>query len=116
MKAGWIREGDACLLDLKTMKDGLAHILRRVCTALVSEESIKCYSQSQVGRHICNTRLINDNRLHEFDINYIVTLIAEHTMSEVSAHVFYAMVDDKAHYMIDTLQSVSVSLSTLHAH
>jgi len=74
------------------MKDGLARILR----------------ESQDRRHICNTRLIDDNRLHDLDINNIVTSIAEHTMLEGHAHVFYAMVDDKAQYMVDTLQNLLV--------
>lgn len=39
LKARLIGEGDACLPNLKTTKDGLVHILQRVCKTLVSEES-----------------------------------------------------------------------------
>ena len=41
LKAEWVREGDACLLSVKTMKDELVLILQEVRKTLVSEESTK---------------------------------------------------------------------------
>jgi hypothetical protein len=111
LKVGWVRDGDACILDLKTMTDGLNCILRKVGTDLVSEKFTKWTSQSQVERHICNTRLVNEHRLHDLDIHNIAALIVEYTTPEEHAHVFYHMAEDKAQYMVDTLQNVSISLS-----
>jgi hypothetical protein len=108
LKAKLIEEGDACLLNLKTMKDGLVRILQRVCKALVSEESTKRYEQSQVEKHICNTGLINEKKLHDLDINNIGALIVEHTTSNERAHAFYA--NDNAQFMVEILQNVSANL------
>lgn len=90
LKARLIGEGDACLPNLKTTKDGLVHILQR----------------SQVGTHICNTGLINDTKLHDLDINNIGALIVEHTTSEErdNWHTFYA--DENAQFMVDILQNL----------
>lgn len=90
LKVRLIREGGACLPNLKTMKDGLVHILQR----------------SQVGTHICNTGLINDIKLHDLDINNVGALIVEHITSEKrdNWHTFYA--DDNAQFMVDILQNL----------
>lgn len=88
LKTTLIKEGDACLSSLKTMKDKLVHILQ----------------MSQVENHFCNTRLINDKKLHDLDINIIGSLIVEHTTSNEHAHAFYADVDPQ--FMVDILQNL----------
>lgn len=85
--------GDACLSSLKTMKDGLVHILQK----------------SQVEEHICNIRLINEMKLHDLDINIIGALIVEHTTSNERARAFYA--DDNPQFMVDILQDLLTARS-----
>ncbi|KAG1751324.1 uncharacterized protein EDB91DRAFT_600306 [Suillus paluster] len=58
LKAEWIRDSDASLLGLKTIKDGLVRVLQT----------------SQVKKHFCNTRLIHEHRLHDLDIGNIAAL------------------------------------------
>ncbi|KAG1739282.1 kinase-like domain-containing protein [Suillus lakei] len=93
LKAGWIRESDACLSNLKTMKDGLVNILQ----------------MSQIEKHVCNTGLINDKKLHDLDINSIGALIVEHTTSNERAHAFYA--GDNAQFMVEILQNLLTARS-----
>lgn len=88
-KTQLIRMGDACLSSLETMKDALVHILQ----------------MSQVEEHICNTRLINEKKLHDLDINIIGTLIVDHTTSDERAPAFYAD-DINAQFMSDILQNL----------
>lgn len=95
LKAKLIEEGDACLLNLKTMKDGLVRILQR----------------SQVEKHICNTGLINEKKLHDLDINNIGALIVEHTTSNERAHAFYA--NDNAQFMVEILQNLLTARSEI---
>lgn len=95
LKAGLIREGDACLSNLKTRMDGLVHILQ----------------MSQVEKHICNTGLINEKKLHDLDINNIGALIVEHTTSNERAHAFYA--DDNAQFMVEILQNLLTARSEI---
>lgn len=93
LKARLISEGDACLSNLKTMKDGLVHVLQT----------------SPVDKHICNTGLINGKRLHDLDINNIGALIVEHTTSNEHAHAFYA--DVNAQFMVEILQNLLTARS-----
>lgn len=93
LKARLISEGDACLLNLKTTKEGLVRILQT----------------SQVDKHICNTGLINEKRLHDLDINNIGALIVEHTTSNEHAHAFYA--DVNAQFMVEILQNLLTTRS-----
>lgn len=81
-------KGDDYLSNLKSMKDELVHILQ----------------MSQVEEHICNTRLINEKKLHDLDINIIGTLIVEHTTSNKHAPAFYA--NGNAQFMADILQNL----------
>ncbi|KAG2154481.1 kinase-like domain-containing protein [Suillus bovinus] len=95
LKAWLIREDDACLSNLKTMKDELVHILHR----------------SQVEKHVCNTGLINDKTLHDLDINNIGALIVDHTTSNELARAFYA--DDNAQFMVEILQNLLTARSEI---
>ncbi|KAG0707066.1 kinase-like domain-containing protein [Suillus ampliporus] len=90
LKAEWMRGGDTCLLSLKAVKDGLVHILQ----------------MSQVKKHVCNTRLVHEHRLHELDINNIGALIIEHTTSNEHARAFYTLTDDNAQFMVEMLQNL----------
>ncbi|KAG2341066.1 kinase-like protein [Suillus weaverae] len=93
LKGMLIRESDACLSNLKTMKDRLVHILQ----------------MSQVKKHICNTGLINEKKLHDLDINNIGALIVEHTTSNERAHAFYA--GDNPQFMVEILQNLLTARS-----
>ncbi|KAG1890003.1 kinase-like domain-containing protein [Suillus subluteus] len=86
LKAKLIREGDACLSNLKTTKDGLVHVLQ----------------MSQVEKHICNTGLINEKTLHDLDINNI----------GACARTFYAA-DDNAQFMVEILQNLLTTRSEI---
>ncbi|KAG1812195.1 kinase-like domain-containing protein [Suillus subaureus] len=95
LKTWLIGEGDAYLSSLKTMKDGLVRILQ----------------MSQVEKHICNTGLINEKKLHHLDINNIGALIVEHTTSSERARAFYA--DDNAQFMVEILQNLLTTRSEI---
>ncbi|KAG2341045.1 kinase-like protein [Suillus weaverae] len=93
LKERLIRESDACLSNLKTVKDRLVHILQT----------------SQVKKHICNTGLINEKKLHNLDINNIGALIIEHTTSKERADAFYA--GDSPPFMVEILQNLLTARS-----
>lgn len=116
LKMEWIRQGDTCLFRLKTMKDQLVRILRKVGMwrwLWAVKNLLSGNQQTQVKEHICNTHLISEHRdkLHDLDINNIAVLIVEHATSPEHSRVFFAMTDEQAQYMVDTLQNVSVRLS-----